>query len=159
MSHIPSAPLPDAQTTTGGQTMTRISVAQPRSRVALTALLVLALSGCASGPKLTVVPVSQHTFAPVSQVQTLTQPPRTPYVVIAKIRAAAPAGTSPAQVIAALLVKAGALGANAVILHDQSRTLPPQIQYSPSGGQYQSLPAQAIPIYEGIAIHLQTPSR
>ena len=134
---------------------TRIFTGWPKSHVILVAILLLALSGCASGPKLAVEPVSQRTFAPVSQVQTLTEAPSTPYTVIAKIHAEASAGTSPAQVVSALLVKAGALGANAVILHDESRTLPPQIQYSPSGGNYQNLPAQTIPIYEGIAIHAQ----
>ncbi len=156
MSHIPRAPRPDVQTATGGLVPTLIFTGWPKSQVTLAAILLLALSGCAFGPKLTVEQVSQRTFAPVSQVQTMTQAPSTPYTVIAKIHAEAPAGTSPAQVVTALLVKAGALGANAVILHDESRTLPPQIQYSPSGGNYQNLPAQTIPIYEGIAIQAQS---
>lgn len=129
-----------------------------RRRIASSVPIVLSimLTGCASGPALHVTSVSKLKFAPTAQVQTLYHAPQSPYVVIAKINGQAPVGTSPAQVVAAMLVKAGSLGANALILHDRSRVIPPLVQYSPAGGNYQNQSAQSFPVYDGIAIHMQS---
>lgn len=125
----------------------------------LPVVLSLLMVGCASGPALHVTSLSKLKFASVSQVQTLYHAPQSPYVVIAKIHGEAPVGTSPAQVVAAMLVKAGSLGANALILYNHSRVVPPLVQYSPSGGNYQNQSAQSFPVYEGIAIHMQMGSK
>ncbi|MBU2768893.1 hypothetical protein HAP94_22695 [Acidithiobacillus ferrivorans] len=113
----------------------------------------LGLTGCAASSQVTVHPISTHHYAPTSVVQALTSDPARPYVVIANLHASAPAGTPSAQVIASIEKRAASLGADAVILHNHSRSAPPQVQFNSSGGNYQNVPATVIPDYSGEAIH------
>ncbi|MBN6740053.1 hypothetical protein JKG47_05800 [Acidithiobacillus sp. MC6.1] len=112
----------------------------------------LGLAGCATGPQVVTHLVNPTHYAPTSVVETLHAAPHRPYQVIAQLKAEAPAGTPPAQVIAMLEKRAEALGANAIILHNESTATPAQLQYNPSGGNYQNVPARVIPVYSGVAI-------
>lgn len=122
--------------------------------VAGTLLIVsaLALAGCAQGPALRVQTVAQQSYPPSALVETLRAAPSRPYIVIARIHGQAPAGTPPAQVLAAIQRKAAALGADAVILQDRSQQTAATLQFNPAGGNYQNTPAQIIPIYDATAI-------
>ena len=117
------------------------------------AITAISLGGCAGGPQLQVKPLSATHYAPTSLVTTLTVPPQRPYMPIAEINGSAPAGTAPAQVVAAITKRAAELGADAIILHDESRSTPAQMQFNPSGGLYQNIPGQVTPIYSAEAIH------
>ncbi len=123
-----------------------------RLRRSLGFVAALGLAGCATGPQVVMHRVSPTYYAPTAVVETLHAVPRRPYQVIARLKAEAPAGTPPAQVIAMLERRAESLGADAIILKNQSTSTPSQIQYNPSGGNYQNVPAQVIPIYTGEAI-------
>ncbi|MBW9249307.1 MULTISPECIES: hypothetical protein [Acidithiobacillus] len=117
------------------------------------AITAISLGGCAGGPQLQVKPLSATHYTPTSLVTTLTVPPQRPYMPIAEINGSAPAGTAPAQVVAAITKRAAELGADAIILHDESRSTPAQMQFNPSGGLYQNIPGQVTPIYSAEAIH------
>ena len=116
------------------------------------AITAISLGGCAGGPQLQVKPLSATHYTPTSLVTTLTVPPQRPYMPIAEINGSAPAGTAPAQVVAAITKRAAELGADAIILHDESRSTPAQMQFNPSGGLYQNIPGQVTPIYSAEAI-------
>lgn len=113
---------------------------------------VLGLAGCAASSQVAVHPVSTQHYPPTSVVETFMKVPTRPYVVLADLHASAPAGSSSAQVIASIEKQAAALGADAVILHNDSRSTPAQVQFNSSGGNYQTLPPQITPIYSGEAI-------
>lgn len=113
----------------------------------------LLLGGCATTPQVITTQVSKIHYAPTSLVEVLSVPPTTPYTVIAKIHGEAPAGTPSAQVIASIQKQAAALGADAIVLQNESKQTPAQISFNPSGGNYISTPPQIIPVYECEAIH------
>lgn len=113
---------------------------------------LLGLAGCAAGPQVQVNALSSTHFAPSSLVEVLHTIPDRPYTAIARIHAEAPTGTPSAQVIAVIEKHAADLGADAIILHNESRSSPAQVQFNPSGGNYQNLPPQVTPIYTGEAI-------
>jgi hypothetical protein len=127
----------------------------PNSRSLKHTLLIavaLVLTGCAQGPVLRVQSVAQQSYPPSSVVETLRAAPSRPYIVIARIHGQAPAGTPPAQVLAAIEHKAAALGADAVIVQDRSQQTAAALQFNPAGGSYQNTRAQIIPIYDATAI-------
>jgi hypothetical protein len=127
----------------------------PKKLPVVGALLIvgaLTLAGCAPGPVLRVQTVAAQSYSPSALVATLRAVPSRPYIVIARIHGQAPAGTPPAQVLAAIEHKAAALGANAVILQDRSQQTAATLQFNPAGGNYQNSPAQIIPIYDATAI-------
>lgn len=113
--------------------------------------VALLLGGCAA-PGVSVERLNRISYPPSSAVEVLSQPPTWPYVVIARLQAKGTTGESSAQVIAALQSKAAALGATAIILHDESRQTVGRIQFNPSGGNYTTTPPQIIPEYRADAI-------
>lgn len=120
--------------------------------VALVAFSTLALSACAEGPVVKVQSVARQRFTPSALVETLHAAPSRPFVVVARIHVQAPAGTPAAQVLAAIERKAADLGANAIILHNDSRQTASSLDFNPAGGNYRNSPPQVIPIYNAIAI-------
>ncbi len=118
--------------------------------------VVMTLTGCAQGPVLRVQPVAQQSYPPSNVVETLKSLPFRPYIVLARIHAQAPAGTPPAQVLAAIERKAASLGADAIVIQDHSRQTASALQFNPAGGNYQNVPAQIIPIYDATAIRWST---
>jgi hypothetical protein len=130
-----------------------MKITSAATRLVLLAIL-LSLASCASGPDIHVQSLTRQQYAPTSLVEVLSAPPAKPYVEIARIRVQGSAGESPAQLLAALQAKAGALGADAIIVKDESSSLPPAVTYNPSGGQYTAVPGQTIPAFSALAIRL-----
>ena len=86
--------------------------------------LIALLAGCASEPVAITVnyfPTKNH-YEPEPFVTVLNAPPSGTYVSIATLDATGAPGITKAQVIAALQQKAQALGANALIVSDESLT-------------------------------------
>lgn len=132
----------------------------PAIRLVLIGIL-LSLSACASGPEIHVQSLTQQHYTPTNLVEVLSAAPVKPYAEIARIRVQGSAGESGAQLLAALQTRAGVLGADAIIVKDESSTLPPTVSYNPSGGQYTTVPGQTIPAYSALAIRYLavTPSK
>lgn len=120
-------------------------------------LPVLALMGCASQPvSLQVDQVAKNqTFGTQPFVTVLSQPPASPYIVIATIEADGAQGITKQQVIAAVMQKAQNLGANAVIIQDQTSEMAPALNVNPSGGQYVNMPPQILPKFHATAILIE----
>ena len=123
--------------------------------------VLLSLGACAAGPEIQVQSLTQQHYAPKNLVEVLSAAPVKPYAQIARIRVQGSAGESGVQLLAALQAKAGALGADAIIVKDESSTLPPTVSYNPSGGQYTTVAGQTIPAYSALAIRYLavTPSK
>jgi len=99
---------------------------------------------------------TRQTYPPQQFITILNKPPDGPYVTIARLRASGTSDITQAQVIDALKVEARALGANALVVTDESRTMAPDFSYNPTGGaagQYTGTAPQIIPIFSGLAIH------
>lgn len=118
---------------------------------------MLALVGCASQPvSLQVDQVAKNqTFAAQPFVTVLSQPPSAPYIVIATIEADGAQGITKQQVVAALMQKAQNLGANAVIIQDQTSETVPSLNVNPSGGQYVKMPPPILPKFHATAILIE----
>jgi len=126
-------------------------IKHPAIRLVLLGVL-LSVGACASGPEVHVQSLTQQHYPPTNLVEVLSAAPVKPYAEIARIRIQGSAGESSAQLLAALQAKAGALGADAIVIKDESSTLPPTVSYNPSGGQYTTVPGQTIPAYSALAI-------
>ncbi|MDD3761456.1 MAG: hypothetical protein PHO57_11610 [Acidithiobacillus sp.] len=115
--------------------------------------LPLVLSGCASETQVSVQSVSRLHFSPSTTVQVFSKvPDNRPFIVIAKLAAEGPAGTPSSQVLAALEKKAAALGADAIVLRNDSQKTAPVLQYNPSGGTYNEPKSEIIPRYTAKAL-------
>lgn len=119
------------------------------------AVLAFALTGCAATQEVQVRRETQQTFAPSAIVEVLSQAPSEPFVRIAVLDAQAPAGTPLAQVLAQLQAKAGALGANAIVVQNLSTKEGGSLQYNPSGGQFTQAPSELLPHLRATAIKIQ----
>ncbi len=122
------------------------------------ALVVLAilLAGCSSGP--VALEVDQlagwGSYPPQPYIQVLSEPPDQPYVPIARLTATGAAGLDQAQLLTVLQDRARALGANAIILKDETPAPSPNLTYNPAGGEYSLAPTQTQPKFVGLAIHV-----
>lgn len=116
--------------------------------------LALLLGACAAQQQVTVQRETHQTFAPTALVEVLQQLPTQPYARIAVLDAQAPAGTPIAQLLAQLQIKAGALGANAIVVQDLSTKEGGSLQYNPSGGQFTTAPSVVLPHLRVIAIRM-----
>ena len=122
-------------------------------RIAAAALTALA-AGCATQASLpvTVERLSAQQFQPTPYLKLLYAKPTRPYTVIARLKAQGQPGMADAQVIAALQKQAQALGAQGLIVNDESEQQPSQLEYNPTGGNYNVVPASQIPIFSGLAV-------
>lgn len=120
-------------------------------------LPLLGVAGCATQPvSMQVDQVAQtQKFAPQPFVKTLSQPPSSPYVVIANIDASGAQGITEQQVLASVIQKAQNLGANAVIIQNQTSPTVPSMDFNPSGGQYVNMPTPTLPKFHAIAIFIE----
>lgn len=91
-------------------------------------------------------------YPPSVTVDMLEAPPARPYSEIGVIDAPGEPGALPSQVLAQIREKARGLGADAVILTDQSRRAPTTTQLNPTTGFYETVGGQTIPAYKGVAI-------
>ncbi len=78
--------------------------------------------------------------------------PYRPYVGLATRSAPDQPGALRAQVLAQIRSKAQQLGADAVILTDQSRPAPSTQRLNPTTGTYETLGGQMVPAFKGVAI-------
>jgi hypothetical protein len=128
----------------------------------LTALaLALLLAGCASSPVAIKVDylAGKGAYAPEAFIAVLNAPPSGSYVSIAHLEAVGAPGITQSQVLNALQQKAQALGANAIIVSDQSQqTAAPDVTFNPAGGQYAITAPQSDVDFSGIAIHIEKDS-
>lgn len=117
----------------------------------------LLLAGCAAqqGGLVTVRMLSTQPYSPVNLVEVLRELPSVPYVRIAELDARAPAGTPSAQVLAELQNRAGALGANAIVVQDLSTEETGGLQYNPAGGQFTTTASEIVPHLRALAIRIQ----
>jgi len=114
------------------------------------------LAGCAAqqGGQVAVRMLATQSYPPVSLVEVLRQLPTGLYTRIAELDARAPAGTPVAQVLAQLQNRAGALGANAIVVQDLSTQEAGGLQYNPAGGQFTPSTGQTLPHLRAVAIRL-----
>jgi hypothetical protein len=115
--------------------------------------VALSVSGCAA-PAVQVERLSSQIFAPTAYVQVLQEAPKQPYETIARLHLSGESNQTAAQVIAELEKQASALGANAVILSNESKVSTPQLSLDPSGGTYRVQTEQIIPSYSALAIRI-----
>lgn len=118
--------------------------------------LIGLLAACASAPvAISVQPLAGNGAYPAqAYIQVLESRPSTSYVPVARLVATGSAGLAEPQVLAALEDKARELGANALIVRNETTRTQPSLTYSPSGGQYAVSAPTPVPKYVGLAIHL-----
>lgn len=111
------------------------------SRVTLISWMVISLAGCAAGSSaaVQVQRVSSTRYASTNQVQMITGPLEPGDQLVAHLRIEGAANQTRAQLVAMLLQKAGALGANALnISSERQRALANTgpASFNPAGGNY-----------------------
>ena len=113
--------------------------------------VAVATACAAPQPEVTRAP-GAPVYAPTINVDMLDAPPSRPFTEIGVIDAPGEPGALRAQVLAQIREKARSLGADAVILTDQSRRAPTTQQLNPTTGYYETVGGQTIPAYKGLAI-------
>lgn len=116
--------------------------------------LALLLGACATEPVALDV---QHlsgwgSYTPEPYVTVLNAPPAGPYASLARITASGAAGLSRSQALAALEAKAREIGANAIVVTDETEAAPPTLAFNPAGGTYNVAPPAVAPKLVGLAI-------
>jgi hypothetical protein len=126
-----------------------------RLAIASLAIAVL-LGGCAAQPSpVEVTPLAgSGAYRPQAFIKVLRAPPAEPFVPIARLVVIAAAGLDRAQALAAIEQKARDLGANALILMEETQPAVPNLTFNPSGGSYALTPPQSGSQFAGEAIHL-----
>lgn len=121
-------------------------------------LLTISLTACAGEPRVKVTRVDQAVLPPTNLVQTFSRPPDQPYTVIAHLQIQGTVGEDRAQLIAALLKKAGSIGANGLWVTGEQTHLLLQngpVAYNPAGGYYAPQAPQPRLEIKAEALHIQ----
>ncbi len=125
-------------------------------RAILCLAALAALAGCGGEP--VAIEVTHLTgwgaYPPEAFTQVLQSPPSTSYVPIARLAINGVAGLDRAQALAALEQRARELGANALIVTDQTQPAVPNLTFNPSGGTYGMGMSSSAPRIIGDAIHM-----
>jgi len=116
------------------------------------ALLAATLVVACAAPQPEVVRTGAQVYAPTTDVDLLEQAPTRAYTEIGVIDMPGEPGALRAQVLAQIRDKARQLGADAVILTDQSRRAPTTQRLNPTTGYYETVGGQLIPAFKGVAI-------
>jgi len=116
------------------------------------ALLAATLVVACAAPQPDVIRTGTQVYAPTTDVDMLEQAPTRAYTEIGVIDAPGEPGALRAQVLAQIRDKARQLGADAVILTDQSRRAPTTQRLNPTTGYYETVGGQLIPAFKGVAI-------
>ncbi len=87
-------------------------------------------------------------------IKVLHAPPAAPYVPIARLVVNAATGLDRAQALAALQQKARDLGANGLILTEETQSAIPKLTFNPSGGSYVLATPPPASQFVGEAVHL-----
>lgn len=119
-------------------------------------VLVSLLASCTGSPVALSVQdlAGKGMYPPQPYVDVLSALPSAPYVPVARLVATGASGLEPAQIVAAIEDKARQLGANAVVLSDETRSGGSTLAYNPAGGQYGFSGPSAPPRYGALAIHV-----
>lgn len=114
------------------------------------------LAGCAGqqGPIEITRLAGWGAYPPEAFIKVLRAPPAEPYVPIARLVVNGAAGLDRAQALTAMEQKARDLGANALILTEETRPPAPNLTFNPSGGSYSLAPPLSGSQLGGEAIHL-----
>ena len=125
-----------------------------RQSIICFAIAVL-LGGCAaqSSPVEVTRLAGWGSYSPQPFIKVLQAPPNGLYVPIARLVVNAAAGLDRAQALTALEQKARELGANALIVSDETRPAAADLTFNPSGGTYTLEPPQSGTHLVGEAIH------
>jgi hypothetical protein len=117
-----------------------------------------AIVGCASEPLAIEVTHLEGwgAYQPEPFIQVLQAPPATAYVPIARLVVNGAAGLDRAQALAAIEQRARELGANALIVTDQTGPQMPSLTFNPSGGTYGMGTSSPGPRILGEAIHMSS---
>ena len=118
--------------------------------------IVVLLAGCAGrqSPIEITRLAGWGAYPPQAFIKVLPTPPLGPYVPIARLVVNGAAGLDRAQALTAMEQKARDLGANALILSEETRLPAPNLTFNPSGGSYSLAPEQSGAQVGGEAIHL-----
>lgn len=99
------------------------------------------LTACATSQdsSIYVTPISHAHYAPSSEIQTLTTPPSEPYITIARLQIKGAVNQTRAQLLTALVKKAGAMGGNILLITREKKygISNGPISYNPAGGSYE----------------------
>jgi hypothetical protein len=127
-------------------------------RVAIAgAVIAILLGGCASqpqGPVEVTRLAGWGAYPPQAYIKVLHAPPAEPYVPVARLVVNGGAGLDRAQALTAMEQKARDLGANALVLTEETQPATPNLTFNPSGGSYSLTPPQSGSQFVGEAIHL-----
>jgi hypothetical protein len=121
-------------------------------RLTILVAVVIAAAACTPVQPEVTRPTGAPAYPPTEFVDMLDSQPARPYTVIGTIDAPGEVGSTRTQVIAQIRAKAQQMGADAVILQDQSRSTPAAPRLNPSTGQYESVGGQLVPAFKGVAI-------
>lgn len=123
----------------------------------LSAVVAVLLGGCTGQPVAIEVThlAGWATYPPQPFVQVLQDRPARGYVPVARLSINSSSGLDRAQALAALQQKARALGANAIIVNDETEPESPQLTFNPSGGSYNLAPVEPPMHMLAEAIHLE----
>lgn len=124
----------------------------------ISVVLSILLIGCAGAGQQSPIEVTHlagwGAYQPQAFIKVLRAPPPEPYVPIARLVVTGAAGLDRAQALASMEQKARALGADALILTEETSPPPPKLTFNPSGGSYSLAPPQTGSGFRGLAIHL-----
>jgi len=114
------------------------------------------LAGCTSEQSpIGITPLSGWgIYPPQPFIKVLEAPPEGTYVPIARLALNSSVGLDRAQALTAMEQKARDLGANALILIEQTKPSAPSLTFDPSGGSYSLSPPRSAVQLSGEAIHL-----
>lgn len=118
--------------------------------------LAMLLAGCSSQP----LPIQETrlvgwgNYPPEAYIQVLQTPPPGDYVPIARLSMDGAAGVDRAQALSAMEKRARQLGANAIVITDESRQVTPNLAVNPSGGMYNLDATKSILHLRGEAIYI-----
>lgn len=112
-----------------------------RACAALVVAVGIALAGCATTATTTPVveQLTQARYAPTQTVDVLATAPAAAFERIARLRLSDPTGVATqSQLVAQLADSAKALGANALVVEQVTRSGAPDVGFNPAGGQMQA---------------------
>ncbi|KIE57728.1 hypothetical protein A946_11665 [Methylacidiphilum kamchatkense Kam1] len=107
---------------------------------------------CAHQEAIRVKKLTQATYSPTRYVEVMYHPPKRKYVKIAELDTRSAEGTPKTQLISALVMKARELGAEALIVEDNSTTIGYPFVMNNTGGMYDTVPTRIVPAFHAIAI-------
>lgn len=123
----------------------------------ISVFLAILLVGCATDPVAINVNYlsGKGVYPPEPLIAVLNTPPAGAYIPIARLVVTGAQGLTQPQALEALEKKAQELGANAVIVQNESQDTVPDVAYNPAGGEYAVTTPIVAPKLIGLAIHTE----